>query len=106
MKRVSLTDRSGQWFDSEKAEFYKENIYHDGRNFISMATRSQFEHETIYITKSGKFILNHWSNWQGSVETYEIISKDDAAEWFGKQGFQDNEIPDIFLDEVYKLEIE
>ena len=106
MKRVSLTDGSGQWFDSEKAEIYKENSYHDGRNFISKATGSQFEHEAIYITKSGKFILNHWSNWQGSVETYEIISKDDAAEWFGKQGFQDNEIPDIFLDDVYKLEIE
>ena len=106
MKRVSLTDGSGQWFDSEKAEFCKENSFHDGRNFISIATGSQFEHEAIYITKSGKFILNHWSNWQGSVETYEIISKDDAAEWFGKQGFQDNEIPDIFLREVYKLEIE
>ena len=106
MKRVSLTDGSGQWFDSEKAEIYKENSFHDGRNFISIATGSQFEHEAIYITKSGKFILNHWSNWQGSVETYEIISKDDAAEWFGKQGFQDNEIPDIFLREVYKLEIE
>ena len=106
MKRVSLTDGSGQWFDSEKAECYKENFYHDGRNFISKATGSQFEHETVYITKGGKFILNGWSNWQGSVETYKIISKEEAAEWFGKQGFQDSEIPDIFLDEVYKLEIE
>lgn len=106
MKRVSLTNGNGQWFDSEKAEIYKENSYHDGRNFISKATGSQWEHEAIFVTKGGKFILNHWSNWQGSVETYEEINKTEAAEWFAKQDFQDDEIPDIFLGEVAKLEVE
>lgn len=106
MKRVSLTNGNGQWFDSEKAECYKESSYHDGRNFISKATGSQWEHEAIFVTKGGKFILNHWSNWQGSVETYKEISKKEAAEWFGKQDFQDEDIPDVFLEDVMKLEVE
>lgn len=105
MKRVALTDGSGKWFDSEKAENYEEDSYHNGRNFISKATGSQWEHESIFVTKSGKFILNHWSNWQGSSETYELISKDQAAEWFAKQGFQDDQIPEVFSKEVAALEI-
>jgi len=106
MKRVSLTDQSGQWFDSEKSEIYKENTYHDGKNWISKATGSQWEHEAVHVTKGGKFILNHWSNFQGSTETYEEITKEQAAEWFAKQDMQDNEIPDVFLEEVMKLEID
>lgn len=106
MKRIALTDNSGMWFDSEKAESYKEATFFDGRNFISKATGSAWEHETIYVTKSGKFILNHWSNYQGSRESYELISKEEAARWFAKQSFQDDEIPEVFKKEVNNLEID
>ncbi len=105
MKRIAITDYSGSWFDADKAECYKEDSYHDGRNFISKATGSQWEHEAIYITKSGKFILNHWSNWQGSSETYEIVDRDYVARWFGKQGFKDEDLPEIFKEDISKLEI-
>lgn len=105
MKRIALTDGTGQWFDEDKAEVYKEDTFHDGRNWISKATGSQWEHESIYVTKSGKFILNHYSNFQGSRETYDLISKEDAAAWFAKQGFSDDDIPEVFRKEVVELEI-
>ena len=105
MKRVAITGLSGQWFDADKADYYREKSYNDGRNFISKATGSQTEHEAIYITAGGKFILRCWSNWQGSRETYEIINKEEAAGWFAKQEFSDDEIPEIFKKEVYNLEI-
>jgi hypothetical protein len=107
MKRISLTseESKGLWFDVEKAEKYNEKDYWDGRNYISRATGSQWDHEMIFITKSGKFILNTYSQWQGKVETFEIISKDHAAIWFASQGFADDEIPPLFLEEVYKLEV-
>lgn len=105
MKRIALTDGTGQWFDEDKAEVYNGVAFHDGRNWISKATGSQWEHESIYVTKSGKFILNHYSNLQGSRETYELISKEDAAAWFAKQGFSDDDIPKIFRKEVADLEI-
>ena len=105
MRRIAITGVSGQWFDADKADYYKEESYHDGRNFISKATNSQWEHEAIYITVGSKFILNHWSNWQGSKDTYEIINKEEAARWFAKQEFSDDEIPEILKKEVYNLEI-
>jgi hypothetical protein len=111
MKRISITGNElgygkGAWFDADKAESYKENSYHDGNNWISKATHSQWEHEAIYVTKGGKFILNSWSNWQGSVETYELVSKEYAGSWFAAQDFQDDEIPEIFREEVAALEID
>lgn len=105
MKRVALTDGSGRWFDSDKAEFYKENTYHDGKNHISKATGTQWDHEAIYLTKGGTFVLNCWSNYDGSRETYYEISKKEAARWFAKQGFSDDNIPAVFHEEVYDLEI-
>lgn len=105
MKRISITGLP-VWFDSDKAEVYKENTQWDGRNHISLATGSQWDHEAIYVTKGGKFILKHWSNIQGTRETYEIISSSQAAEWFAKQGFPDDQIPSIFHKGVYDLEIQ
>ena len=105
MKRIALTDGSGKLFDSEKAECFKEEAYHDGKNWISKATGSQWDHEAIFITKGGIFILNHWSQYQGSKETYEAISKEQAAAWFAKQEFSDEDIPAVFLNEVYGFEI-
>lgn len=105
MKRIALTDGSGKWFDAEKAELFKEETYWNGNNHISKATGSQWNHEYMYITKSGVFVLNCWSNYQGSVETYEEVSKNYAAEWFAKQGFADEDIPPVFLPTVYEYEL-
>ena len=85
-KRIALTDGSGKWFSEETAECFKEETYHNGRNFISKATGNQFEHEAIYRTKGGRFILNHWSDWQGRKETYEGIDNETAAIWFSNNG--------------------
>lgn len=106
MKRIALTNENGAWFDADKAELYKEATYHDGRNFISKATGSQWHHEAVYVTASGKFILNCWSNYQGSQETYELVSKEHAARWFAKQSFADEDIPELFREEVRSFEVE
>lgn len=84
MARIALTDNSGKWFSTETAEKFDEDSYHNGSNWISKATGSQWNHEAIYRTKGGRFILNCWSNYQGSRETYEEIDNDDAAVWFSK----------------------
>jgi len=81
MERIALTDGSGQWFDMDKTEEFKEAEYWDGNNHISKATGSQWEHERLYRTASGRWILNHWSQWQGSIETYIEINDDEAARW-------------------------
>ena len=109
MARIAITEnseRTGRWFDDSKAEKFTEETWWNGNNWISKATGSQWEHEAIYVTKGGVFILNHWSNYQGSRESYKIISKEDAAEWFVKNEYSDENLPDIFKAEVAALEVE
>lgn len=84
-KRVTIQDdegeKTGRWFDPDKAETWKEATWHDGNNFISRATGSQWEHEVLFRTAGGAWILHHWSQWQGSRESYTQISAKEAAAW-------------------------
>ena len=106
MKRTPINNQSGRWFDEEKTELFKEKTYHNGHNWISEATGEQFTHEALFITKGGEYILNKYSDYQGSRESYEIISIKEAAEWFAKQSFDIDEIPDALKDDVMGMEIE
>jgi len=85
MKRISLTDRCGSWFDADSAQLFEEETHHNGNNWISSATGSQWHHENLYLTASGKWILNTWSNYQGTRSTYEEITELEAARWFGNR---------------------
>lgn len=82
MKRQSLGN--GSWFDLEKATKYDEATWWDGSNYVSKATGSKTEHECLYRTVKGKWVLNSWSQWQGTVETWEVISQDEAARWLSR----------------------
>ena len=109
MSRISITEngeKTGRFFDDKKADLYKEDEKHDGHNFISEATGSQWEHEAIYCTKGGVYVLNHYSQYQGSRETYEIISKEEAAGWFVKNNYEDESLPDELKKQVADLEIQ
>ena len=84
-KRIHLSDDdgnpTGRWFNPDTATKYEETSDHDGRNFISRATGSQWEHEALYRTAKGLWVLNRWSQWQGSGESYSEISPKAAAAW-------------------------
>lgn len=105
MKRIALTDGSGKWFDADKAERFEEETYWNGNNHISKATGSQTEHECLFITKTGNFVLHGWSQWQGVPDYYKSVSREFVANWFSKQGIQDEDIPNQFLKDVYALEL-
>ena len=85
MNRVNVYDPETRelvgWFDIDAAEKFSEDTYFDGSNQISKATGSQWNHETLYRTKGGRWVLNCWSQWQGSRETWEFISEAEAREW-------------------------
>lgn len=81
MKRVVLTDGSGRWFDREASESFEEDTFWDGNNHISRATGSQWEHEVLYRTNSGLWILHSWSQWQGSRPSWVEIDPGAAARW-------------------------
>ena len=84
MARVNVTNEHGEligWFDDEKAVTFKEDRHWDGSNWISIATGSQWNHQDLYRTAGGRWVLHHWSQWQGSRDWYEFISDERAREW-------------------------
>ena len=101
MKRIALTDGSGGWFDLDAATKFEESTTWDGSNNISDATRSQTEHEILFRTASGKWVLNCWSQWQGTLETYKIIDNKAAAAWLITNGHDS----DIVANEIAALEL-
>lgn len=80
-KRITLTDGSGAWFHSDSAVLFKEDTRWDGNNHISIPTGSQWSHQWLFYTKAGRWVLNCFSNYQGSRETYEQVEESDAVAW-------------------------
>lgn len=81
MSRITLTDGSGRYFDDSSAVKFDEQTRFDGRNHISVPTGSQWEHEALYYTKSGRWVLNSWSQWQGGPNDYAEVGEAEAIRW-------------------------
>lgn len=60
---------------------WDEATYFDGRNRISHATGSQWEHETLYRSRKGRFYVERTSQWQGSHPHAEWVSEHEAVRW-------------------------
>ena len=84
MNRQSIP---GGWIDLDTAKKFVEDRHFDGRNMISAATGSQWEHETLYRSKGGVYVLHTWSQCQGSQDTWERISVDEAVAWLLKNDY-------------------
>ena len=90
MSRVTLTDDSGRWFDDD-CTCFDESTRWNGNNHISCATGSQWNHEALYYTRSGRWVLYAWSQWQGSLPTYCSIDESEAVAWLIQQEYFDPE---------------
>jgi hypothetical protein len=60
---------------------WEEDTRWDGNNFISVATGSQWTHETLYRSRKGRYYVVHTSQCQGSLAHAEWVSKHEAARW-------------------------
>ena len=81
MRRLTLTDGTGRWFNLEKAKCWEEATRWNGNNHISLATGSQWHHERLYLTKSGLWVKHFWSQYEGSTDVIQEIDEDQAAAW-------------------------
>ena len=82
--RENVFDEDGNfigWFDRNKAERFNEATRWDGSNHISIPTGSQWDHQALYRTAGGRWVLHGWSQWEGRPERYRFISADEAREW-------------------------
>ena len=101
MTRQVLSDGSGRWFDLNQVEKFDEETRWNGSNHISCATGSQWEHQTLYRTKSRLWIIHAWSQWQGTLDSWTEISDDEAAIWLVEN---EHEHPDV-EEQIAELEI-
>jgi len=102
--RIVLTDGSGRYFYEDKATIYEEGTRWNGNNHISLHTGSQWDHEKLIRTAGGTWILNRWSQWQGSQETYEETTDEEAAVWLSIAG-EHRALSKYFPEESDGLEI-
>jgi hypothetical protein len=72
---------------------WEEDTRWDGNNHISKATGSQWEHQTLYRSRKGRYYIEHKSQWQGSTPGAEWVSNEEAARWLMAQGEEAN-LPD------------
>jgi hypothetical protein len=93
MERIFLTDESNHWFDITKATEFSEGTHFDGNNKISLAV-GMYQHNILYRTASGKWVLHFWSETQSKKERYELISVEKAVEWFVKNEYEDEKVPE------------
>lgn len=77
----------GTVVDTRKAsKSWDEDTYWDGRNYISKATGSQWEHQTMYRSSKGRHYTVHSSQWQGSRDHAEWVSPQEAVRWLLENG--------------------
>jgi len=80
MSRYQMSD--GTVVDTDNStRSWKEDTRWDGHNHISIATGSQWAHETLYRSRKGRFYVEHTSQWQGSTPSAEWVSLESAAAW-------------------------
>jgi hypothetical protein len=84
--RQVLTDGTARYFNTSKATHWDESTTWNGSNHVSDATGSQWDHERLYRTKSGLWIIHAWSQWQGSTESWEETDDERAAAWLVTNG--------------------
>lgn len=77
------------WFDRDKATSWNEETYWDGNNHVSKATWNQWDHETLYRTAQGRWVLNWWSQYQGTQESVTYASDDKARQWLLANDYDD-----------------
>ena len=62
-------------------QHWNEDTRWNGNNHISVATGSQWEHQTLYRSRRGRYYIEHESQWQGSTPSAEWVSTEEAARW-------------------------
>lgn len=87
----------GGYINVATATTYDEDSRWNGSNHISVAIGSQWEHETLYRTTKGSFVLHRWSQFQGSEEHWLVIDDIAAHEWLLQNGHS-QQLPEKALE--------
>jgi hypothetical protein len=100
MHRVALPD--GRFFDADKAQCFEEGTRFDGNNHVSLATGSQWDHEKLYLTAGGVWVVVPSSQREGRNPEPTIIDADEAARWIVRN---EQDVPEALAKWCKGLEV-
>lgn len=68
------------WFDPETVEEFAEGTRWDGNNHVSVHV-GQYEHQVLYRTPGGRWVLHTWSQVSGAKPDHKFIDGGAARQW-------------------------
>ncbi|MBT2492353.1 hypothetical protein J7E96_28355 [Streptomyces sp. ISL-96] len=83
--RVNVQDHTGRlagWFILESATLFREDSeYVNDFDRVSVNTRTEHAHQTLYRTAKGQWVLCDWTDYADSTNEYRFISDESAKNW-------------------------
>jgi len=77
----------------------------NGKNHISQATGSQWEHETLYQSRRGRYYVIQTSQWQGVTDHAFWLDSRDALAWLLRNGYDTaDDIPAGLIELIDEVE--
>ena len=101
MKKIPLSDGSGNWFDLDAARVWNESVDNDEQNHREMHGP---EEEKLYLSSNGTFVLYHW-HWRMADGLFHVIDQERAARWLIANGYQKELSKLELLPEERRLEL-
>lgn len=91
----------GKILDTGKAvDHWKEERDFDGKNHVSRATGSQWEHEELFLSSKGTFWLLESNDWQGLRSKARVLTPLEASRWLLIMGYGLPNVLASFEDEL------
>jgi hypothetical protein len=81
-------------------ENWNEATRWNGNILVSKATGSQWDHETLYQSRKGRYYIETNSQWQGRMSSAYFVSREDAAIWLLTN---DHELPADLADLEHQI---
>lgn len=89
MRRINITEDdefTGErtllgHFDLDRATQFDEATRWNGSNHVSVATSDPYDHQVLYRTAGGRWVLNEWSQMEGRPDIYKYVDEARAHEW-------------------------
>ena len=73
--------KSSGWFDAENSVRFAEATYWDGDHFISRETGSRWDHQELFRTSHGNWVLHSWSAYESVRNRFRCICESEAIQW-------------------------
>ena len=107
MNKIAFTDNSGRWFDRNSAKKFRPASYTDSQTgqAVCRATNHPCVWETLYLTRSGDFVIVRSSDDWPEVEAVEEIEVKDAVKWLITNGHQEEVKKMDLASEEKQLEV-